>query len=54
VVQDYAVTHIDTVQQGDGPLLNGNIQIHPQIASHVDTCPVPSGSCAAPTPTPLP
>jgi hypothetical protein len=32
------------ITDGDS-LTNGNIQIHPQIPSHVDTCPVPNGSC---------
>jgi hypothetical protein len=32
------------IDDGDD-LVQGNIQIHPQIASHADTCPVPTGSC---------
>ena len=30
-----------------GDVIHGNIQIHPQIPSHVDICPVPAESCPA-------
>jgi hypothetical protein len=33
-----------------GNLIHGNLQIHPQIASHTDICPVPATSCPAPLP----
>jgi len=31
--------------QDGGPLIHGNIQIHPQIAAHIDECPPPDGNC---------
>jgi hypothetical protein len=42
------------IDDGDNGLVHGAIQIHPQIPSHVDICPVPAETCPQPLTCPEP